>query len=159
VLVGGNGALQRGSALSRRRRIEEDRMIRARQRGAKIGGPVCDTVRTRSGREAVCVAAGEQQSRQQAIIAERKTAFIDDRNERAGEMLGRADAAGRAVHDDPDGLLRHRRRSTRSSPNGICKTMLVPLPSGPASGEPDCHAISSVSRSISTPSPVSSRAA
>ena len=58
--------------------------------------------------EAVGIAADKKQTRQQAVVPEREAAFIDDRDERVGEMLRRADPPGRAVDDDSDRLLRHR---------------------------------------------------
>jgi hypothetical protein len=120
VLAGGNRALQRSPALAGCSRIEENRMIAACKRGVEIGAPVGDVVRPRNGREAFGIAADQEQSGQQAVIAEREAAFVDDREERIGEVLGRADAAGRAVDDDPDRLLRHHRCSTRKglSPGG-----------------------------------------
>ncbi len=60
--------------------------------------------------KAVAVAADQQQAGHQSAIAEREAAFIDDGNQGIRQMLRRADAAGRAVHDDPDRLGRHGER-------------------------------------------------
>ena len=64
-------------------------------------------VGARDGGKAVGVAADQQQSWKHAIVAERKAAFRDDRDQGIGQMLGRGDAAGCAVDNDPDRLGRH----------------------------------------------------
>lgn len=108
VLAGGDRLLQCADALLGCRRVEEDRMIRARQRKIEIRRPVREPVRACDRGDAVGIAANKKQARQQAVVPEPEAAFVDDRDERVGEMLRRADPPARAVDDDSDRLLRHR---------------------------------------------------
>jgi hypothetical protein len=108
VLAGGDRLFQRADALLGCRRVEEDRMIRARQRKIEIRRPVREPVRACGRGDAVGIAANKKQARQQALVPEPEAAFIDDRDERVGQMLRRADPPGCAVDDDSDRLLRHR---------------------------------------------------
>jgi hypothetical protein len=65
-------------------------------------------VGARDGGEARGVAAREQQARNQSIVAMRKPALVDDRDQGVRQMLGRGDAAGSAVDNDADRVARHR---------------------------------------------------
>ncbi len=75
VLAGGDRLLEHADALLGRRRIEEDRIGGVGQRGVEIGGPIRDLVGARHRGQAIGIAADQQQSRQQPIVAERQTAF------------------------------------------------------------------------------------
>ena len=108
VLAGGERLGEDADPLLGRRRVEEDRPGRVGERGVEIGGPFRDAVGARDRGKAVAVAADQQQAGHQSVIAEREAAFVDDRNQGIGQMLRRADAAGRAVDDDPDRLRCHR---------------------------------------------------
>ena len=107
VLAGANCLFDRMDALPGRCRIEEDRVLAARQRGIEIGAPIRNRVRAGNRANAIGVAADQQEVREPALIPDRQTAFPDDRDESIGEMLRRGYAAGGAIDDDTDCLLRH----------------------------------------------------
>src|SRR5215831_4199913 len=108
VLAGGERLFQHGDAPLRCGRVEEDRVGGIRERRVEIDGPIRELVGARHGGEAAAVAAREQQTRDQSVIADRKAAFNNDRDQGVGQMLGRADAAGRSVDNDADRVARHR---------------------------------------------------
>jgi hypothetical protein len=108
VLAGRERLSQNGDALLRHGRIEEDRVGGIGERRVEVGGPIRELVAARDGRQAIGVAADEQQTWKQTVLAERQPAFLDDRDQRVRQMLGRADAAGGAVDNDADRLARHR---------------------------------------------------
>ena len=110
MLAGGDRLLEHGDALLGRGRIEEDRVSRvgqARRRDRWSSRAIRGRARTRR-RGASASRPTSSRSRNQPVVAEREAAFGDDRNQRIRQMLGRADAAGRAVDNDPDRLARHR---------------------------------------------------
>ena len=108
VLAGGDRLFQHGDASLRCGRVEEDGVGGVRERGVEIGGPIRELVGARDGGKARGVAAREQQARNQSVIAMRKPALVDDRDQGVRQMLGRGDAAGRAVDNDADRVARHR---------------------------------------------------
>jgi len=74
------------------------------------------------------VAAREQQARNQSVVAERKPALGDDRDQGVRQMLGRADAAGGAVDNDADRVARHRAiplRHPHASPAGLTRGSII----------------------------------
>ena len=108
MLIRGDRPLEQRDALRRRSGVEEHGIRRIRQGGIKIAAPVRDVVQAGDRGDTVRVAADEQQAWQHAAGINEETTLLDDRDQRVGEMLGRADAAGRAVDDDADRLRGHR---------------------------------------------------
>jgi hypothetical protein len=132
-----------GDALLGRGRIEKDRPGRIRKRGIQIGGPFRDAMGARDLGKTLAVAAHQQQARNQTVIPEREAAFIDDRDEGIGQMLSRADAAGRAIDDDSDRLRCHAvMRGLGKARAGGGETMLCRLHPCPRSGRQRCPATS-----------------
>ena len=121
VLVCGDSFFDDADAPLRRRGIKEDRIVGIGERSVEVGRPVGDAVRACDRRKALGVAPRKQKTRDDAIVAYRQTAFIADGDQGVGEMLGRGDTAGRAVDDDPDGLVRHSwvRHSKRGVPMAL----------------------------------------
>jgi len=128
VLAGRDRLFQRGDAALRRGRVEEDRVGGVRERGVEIDSPIRKLVGARDGGKARGVAAREQQARNQSVIAERKPALGDDWDQGVRQMLGRADAAGRAVDNDADRVARHRAiplRHPHASPAGLTRGSII----------------------------------
>ena len=88
--------------------IEEQRVLLVRERGIEIGGPARDAVRLRQLRELGFVAADQDRvGHHRVAVLERDAALGADGDDRADQMLVHAHAAGHAVHDDAETLLRH----------------------------------------------------
>ena len=71
-------------------RVEEDRVGGVGQRSVEIGRPVGDSVGCRDRGETLGIAADQQQTREEPIVAERQTALSADRDQGISQMLGRA---------------------------------------------------------------------
>ncbi len=98
---------QRGPRL-RGRGIEEDRVIRLKQRLVEVGGPARHIELFCQPLELVGVATHQNRIRHHAVaIVELDTALFADRDDRADQMLVEPHAAGDAVHDHAEALRRH----------------------------------------------------
>jgi hypothetical protein len=88
--------------------IEEQRVLGVLERGIEVGGPARHPVRLRQLRELRLVAADQDRIGHDGVaVAQRHAALGADRHDRADQMLVHAHAAGDAVHDDAETLLRH----------------------------------------------------
>lgn len=86
--------------------VEKYRKVRLRERLIEVGRPTIDAVGMRDFGEPLGVAPNQKQARHKAIGPIRQATFCADRHQRTRQVLGRRDAAGRAVDDDADFLDR-----------------------------------------------------
>src|SRR5215472_6511200 len=88
--------------------VEEQRVLAVLERGVEVAGPAREPVRLRQLRQLCLVAADEDRVGHHPVaVLERNAALRADGQNRADQMLGHAHAAGDAVHDDAEPLLRH----------------------------------------------------
>jgi hypothetical protein len=108
VLAGCNRLVQQLGAQLGGGGIEEQRVLGVLQRGIEVGGPARDAVCLRQLRELALVAADQDRIGHDGVaVAQRDAALGADRHDRPNQMLVHPHAAGDAVHDDAETLLRH----------------------------------------------------
>src|SRR5262249_47325898 len=88
--------------------VEEQRVLAVPERGVEVAGPAREPVRLRQLRQLCLVAADENRIGHHPVaVLERDAALRADGENRADQMLVHAHAAGDAVHDDAEPVLRH----------------------------------------------------
>src|SRR5262245_58934179 len=108
VFAGRDRPAQEHGAQLGRGGIEEERVLAALERGGKIAGPARDGVRLGELGELCLVAPDEDRiGHDRVAILQLYAALRADRKNRADKMLVHAHAAGDAVHDDAEPLLRY----------------------------------------------------
>src|ERR1700730_17899471 len=108
VLAGGDRLVQQPGAQLGRGGIEEQRVIGVLQRRIEVRRPARDAVRVGQLHELAFVAADQDRvGHHRVAVAQRHAPLRADRQNGADEMLIHPHAAGHAVHDDAETLLRH----------------------------------------------------
>src|SRR5262249_17678273 len=108
VLAGRDRLAQELGAQLGRGGVEEERVLAVLERGVEVAGPAREAVRFRQLRKLGLIAANQDRVGHHPVaVLERDTALGADGENRADQMLVHAHAAGDAVHDDAETVLRH----------------------------------------------------
>jgi hypothetical protein len=108
VLAGVDRFGQQPGAQLRRRRVEEELVLRVGQAGVEVGGNAADAMRLGQRLQLLAVAADQHGVGHDPVaIGQHHAAILADRGDGADQVLVHPHPAGDAVHDEADAAFRH----------------------------------------------------